>query len=58
MGVGCYRDPLDRQDGRKIYTSGELYNGDLLLAESSGIFISVMHTKFAELREAQRERES
>ncbi len=40
---------LDRQDGRKIYCSGELYAGELLCAEAEGIFISVDFSKIAEL---------
>lgn len=47
---------MDRIDGRKIYNSGELYAGDLLLAESHGLFISIPETKFAELRQAEIER--
>ncbi len=48
---------FDRQDGRKIYNSGELYAGDLLVAESSGIFISIEREKFEALRQAQLERQ-
>jgi len=48
---------MDRREGRKIFNSGELYAGDTLIAESHGIFISVAHEKFAELRAAQAERE-
>ena len=48
---------FDRQDGRKIYNSGELYAGDLLVAESSGIFISIEREKFETLRQAQLERQ-
>ncbi len=49
---------FDRQDGRKIYNSGELYAGDQLIARSHGVFISIDHRKFAELRAAQRARET
>ena len=48
---------FDRQDGRKIYNSGELYAGDLLVAESSGVFISIEREKFEALRQAQLERQ-
>lgn len=47
---------LDRIQGRKIYTSGELHAGDTLVAESSGLFISIDRKKFSELRDAQLER--
>jgi acyl-coenzyme A thioesterase PaaI-like protein len=47
---------LDRVDGRKIYTSGEIYAGDLLTAESTGLFISITRSKFEELREVQKHR--
>ena len=49
---------LDRMEGRKIYNSGELYAGDLLIAESHGLFISIPYTRFAELREAEKQREA
>lgn len=49
---------FDRQEGRKIYNSGQLYDGDTLVAESHGVFISIGREKFAELRAAQRDRES
>ncbi|MBW2383525.1 MAG: PaaI family thioesterase [Deltaproteobacteria bacterium] len=48
---------MDRREGRKIYNSGTLHAGDMLVAESRGLFISVEHEKFAELRAAQDERE-
>ena len=48
---------FDRQDGRKIYNSGELYAGDVLVAESTGIFISIPREKFEALRQAQLERQ-
>lgn len=48
---------LDRTEGRKVYTSGEVYAGDLLVAEATGIFISIGLGKFAELRDAKLERE-
>ena len=47
---------LDRVDRRKIYTSGEIYAGDLLTAEATGLFISITRSKFGELREEQKRR--
>ncbi len=49
---------MDRIDGRKLYISGELFAGDLLLAESDGLFIQIAHEKFGELRDDQRRRET
>ncbi len=49
---------MDRIDGRKIYTSGKLYAGDLMVAESNGLFISIPYLKFAELKQAENEREA
>lgn len=40
---------LDRQEGRKLFTSGRLYAGDTLTAEAEGLFISVDLARFAEL---------
>ncbi len=48
---------FDRMEGRKIYTSGELYADELLVAESSGLFISINREKFTALREAQLKRQ-
>jgi acyl-coenzyme A thioesterase PaaI-like protein len=47
---------LERVDGRKIYTSGEMYAGDLLTAKATGLFISITRDKFGDLREAQKQR--
>jgi len=49
---------LDRIDGRKLYTSGAVYAGELLCAEAKGLFISIPFSKFGELREAERRREA
>ena len=49
---------MDRIDGRKIYNSGKLYAGDLMVAESTGLFISIPYMKFAELKQAEDEREA
>lgn len=47
---------LDDVQGRKIYASGELWAGELMVAESSGIFITIPREKFEQLRSAQQER--
>ncbi len=44
---------LDSVDGRKLYTSGELYHGDLAVVEASGLFIAVQGSKFQELLDAK-----
>lgn len=46
---------LERVDGRKIYTTGRLWAGEVLCAEAEALFISIDFSKFAELK-AQRER--
>lgn len=45
---------FDRKEGRKVFTSGQVYAGDLLTAEAEGIFISIPFERFAQLR-AQRD---
>ena len=47
---------LDKVDGRKIYTSGQLYAGEVLCAESDGLFISMNMGKFAALKQQREER--
>ncbi len=49
---------FDRMERRKIYTSGELYAGDLLLATSTGLFISIARSKFSDLRKDQLRRQA
>ncbi len=49
-----YVATLDRQVGRKLFTSGKLYNGDTLCAEAEGLFISV---DFSKLMAMMAERE-
>jgi acyl-coenzyme A thioesterase PaaI-like protein len=49
---------LDRVEGRKIFTSGELHAGDVLCAEAEGVFVSVDREKFRALHEARQRRES
>ena len=43
---------LESVDGRKIRTCGELYAGELMVADASGLFIAVGSQKFADLFEA------
>ena len=50
-----FESRLDRQEGRKIFCSGELYAGDLLCAEAEGIFISVDIARMAELMARRQE---
>ena len=47
---------LDRIEGRKIYTSGEILIGEVVTVKSTGIFISVALEKFEALREEQKRR--
>ena len=47
---------FDRQEGRKIYISGDLYDGETLIASSHGLFIAIDFSKFDALREAQARR--
>jgi hypothetical protein len=49
---------MDSVEGRKIQTSAELLAGDTVVAEATGLFISIPIDKFAELKEAQRQRKS
>ena len=45
---------LDRTEGRKKYTHGYLYAGDMLTAEAEGLFISVDMSRIAELMEQRK----
>lgn len=48
-----------RSEGRKIFTKGTLWAGDMLCAEAEAIFVSIDFTRFAELmakREASEKR--
>jgi len=47
---------FDRREGRKIYVSGEVYAGDRLCAESTGLFIAIDSAKFEALNRARGER--
>jgi len=46
---------LERVEGRKIFTKGELWAGDRLCAEAEGLFISIREGQFADLK-AERDR--
>jgi acyl-coenzyme A thioesterase PaaI-like protein len=46
---------LERVEGRKIFTRGELRAGDVLCAEAEGLFISIDLMKFARMK-AERDR--
>jgi acyl-coenzyme A thioesterase PaaI-like protein len=50
-----FEGELLRVEGRKIFTAGRLYAGDLLTAEAEGLFISIDRSKMDELLR-QRER--
>jgi acyl-coenzyme A thioesterase PaaI-like protein len=45
---------FDRKEGRKVFTSGKVYAGEVLTAEAEAIFVSIRAEHFAELR-AQRD---
>lgn len=45
-----FESTLDSVEGRKIRTSGRLYNGERLCAESSGLFISIDFGAIAAMR--------
>jgi acyl-coenzyme A thioesterase PaaI-like protein len=51
-----FRAWLDRIEGRKVYTKGELHAGDLLVARSHGVFIAITFEKFAALEEDRKRR--
>jgi acyl-CoA thioesterase FadM len=42
-------------EGRKIFTEGRLYAGDVLCAEAEAIFISIDFARFAELMRQRNE---
>ncbi len=46
---------LDDVVGRKIYTSGRVYNGDALCAEATGLFISIDFALIAAMRADRHE---
>jgi acyl-coenzyme A thioesterase PaaI-like protein len=42
---------FDRIEGRKVFTSGRVFAGDVLTAEAEGLFVSIQPEHFAALRE-------
>jgi acyl-coenzyme A thioesterase PaaI-like protein len=48
---------LDRVEGRKIYTSGEICAGDTVTVKATGLFISISRDRFEELRADQQQRD-
>jgi len=46
-----FRGRVDRVEGRKIFTVGELFDGDTLCAEAEGLFISVGRARFRSMAE-------
>jgi hypothetical protein len=51
-----FQGRFDRIEGRKIYTSAEVYAGDRLCAEATGLFIAIDHSKFEALSQERNER--
>lgn len=49
-----FEGELDRVDGRKIFTVGRLFHGDVLCAEADAVFISIDFDKLAELDRQRR----
>lgn len=45
-----FEGELDRVEGRKIFTRGRVFDGDVLCAEAQGLFIAFDAERFAELR--------
>lgn len=42
---------IDRVEGRKVFTTGELHAGDTLCAEAEALFVSIDRSRFIELSE-------
>jgi acyl-coenzyme A thioesterase PaaI-like protein len=49
---------FERSEGRKIYTTGQLFAGDTLCAEADGLFIAVDFERFRDLFEARKLRDA
>lgn len=47
----------ERSEGRKIFTTGQLYSGESLCAEADGLFIAVDFERFRTLFEERQKRE-
>lgn len=52
-----FRARLDGIEGRKIFTSGQVFAGDVMTAEAEGLFVSVGREKFAGLIAARQKRD-
>ena len=48
---------LDRVEGRKIFTKGAMFAGDVLTATGEGLFISIAPDRFADLKAEREARE-
>jgi acyl-coenzyme A thioesterase PaaI-like protein len=53
-----FRGQIDRQEGRKLFASGELFAGEQLCAEAEAIFISAKPGAFKKLLEAREKMEA
>lgn len=49
-----FEGTLDRVDGRKLFTSGRVYDGEVLTAEAEGLFVRVDFSKIAAMMERRR----
>jgi acyl-coenzyme A thioesterase PaaI-like protein len=49
---------LERVDGRKIYTRGQLWAGKVLCAEAEGLFITIDIMRFADLKAKRAQRQA
>ncbi len=47
----------ERSEGRKIFTTGQLYSGELLCAEADGLFVAVDFERFRALFAERQKRE-
>lgn len=53
-----FEGELERTEGRKIYTVGRLFHGDVLTAEASALFISIDFSTFAEMHRRRQNSQS
>jgi acyl-coenzyme A thioesterase PaaI-like protein len=49
-----FRARVERVEGRKIFTSGTLHDGETLCAEAEGVFISVDFSRLREMAPSER----
>ena len=47
----------ERSEGRKIFTTGQLFSGETLCAEADGLFIAVDFERFRRLFEERKKRD-